>query len=185
MLLEGISDSSNYKIMTLLIKSPSFTLKSRIFPDNILSEFLCCWQLDLIQLINLSGCKLSWGWGGGDLSAPPLRACECTKVNLVEDRVNSTWKPEKAKKAELDHLTCTCKDFSALCFLERNPRVPINLTYSKTILCLERIIFIVGVPGNCMPPPPLFQRCVLCNSKHRLRFHVLSRVELYPTHSVR
>lgn len=46
----------------------------------------------------------------------------------------------------LDHFTCTCKDFRALCFLERNPMVPINLTYSKTILCLERIIFIVGVP---------------------------------------
>ena len=62
-----------------------------------------------------------------------------------------------------DHFTCTRKDFRALGFLEKNPVVPINLTYSKTILCLERIIFMVGVPGNCMPPPPLLLlRCVLC-----------------------
>jgi hypothetical protein len=41
--------------------------------------------------------------------------------------------------------TCTCGDFCALGLPERIPKRPINLTYSKTILCLARIIFIVGV----------------------------------------
>lgn len=40
----------------------------------------------------------------------------------------------------------TLKGFCAQRCFERIPLVPIDLTYSKTILCLERIIFIVGVP---------------------------------------
>lgn len=38
------------------------------------------------------------------------------------------------------------KGFCAQHCFQRIPLVPIDLTYSKTILCSEIIIFIVGVP---------------------------------------
>lgn len=40
----------------------------------------------------------------------------------------------KGRRVMLDRSACTRKDLSALRFFERNPMVPINLTYSKTIL---------------------------------------------------
>lgn len=89
------------------------------------------------------------------------------------------------KKIILHWFTYTCVHFNVLCFLERNPKEPINLTCSQTTLCLERIIFSVGVPWNCMPHTLLLLKCVQCSTECQLHSHALYRLWQYPTHSAR